>query len=86
MGLRGGGKRGSSSGAYKEKDSKKQEMERKFALMQIEEGAKQFIATGVDNYVNTLAAKMKKMTGRTGESIEGRDGEDDSLGFDNVKR
>ena len=69
----GSGKRAaSSSGAYKDKDSKTQELERKFALMQIEEGAKQFVATGVDNDVNTLATKMKKMTeGELGNLLKG---------------
>ena len=72
MGLRGGGKRGSSSGASKGKDGKKHDIERKFVLMQIEEGAKQFVPTGVDNYVNTLATKMKKMTeGELGNLLKG---------------
>ena len=47
-------------------------MEKKFALMQIEEGAKQFVATGVDNDVATLAEKMKKMTeGELGNLLKG---------------
>ena len=40
--------------------------------MQIEEGAKQLVATGVDNDVNTLAAKLKKMTeGELGNLLKG---------------
>ena len=70
--LHGSGKRAAtSSGAYKDKD-KKQGMEKKFALMQIEEGAKQFVATGVDNDVTTLAENMKKMTeGELGNLLKG---------------
>ena len=40
--------------------------------MQIEEGAKHFVATGVDDDVATLAANMKKMTeGELGNRLKG---------------
>ena len=45
-----------------ERQEKEKQIEKKLILMKIEEGAKNFTATEVDNDVKDLSIKMKKMT------------------------
>ena len=63
----GGGKRAASSSSKVsaerlERKEKEREIEKKLMLMKIEEGAKKFTATEVDNDVQSLSIKMKRMT------------------------
>ena len=53
--LHGSGKRASSSAA-KENKEKDNNIETKLMLMRIEEGAKKFVASGVDDHVKSLAS------------------------------
>ena len=63
----GSGKRAASSSSKVsaerlERQEKEKQIENKLTLMKIEEGAKKFTATDVDNDVKELSIKMKKMT------------------------
>ena len=52
--------------AYKrfiKRQDKEKQIEKKLMLMKIEEGAKKFTLTDVDNDVKSLSIKMKNMTG-----------------------
>ena len=62
----GGGKRAAAAGSSKDERERAQEKlretERKFTLIKIEEGAKKFVATNVDDDVKGLSAKLKHFT------------------------
>ena len=63
LGISGGG-RGSQRGVKRDKlkDEARRERERKLALIEIEEGAKDFVATNIDKDVEELSKKMEALT------------------------
>ena len=62
------------------------ETERKFTLIKIEEGAKKFVATNVDDDVKSLSAKLKHFTESELGNLLKAEMENDGIGPDNIER